>query len=93
MNYLGKRFLNNWVKEQLNTKKAEEYGKYRGDEWLKGEGFDLFCCQGKLINLSINEYNEKKEKYEEVERKSYYLENGKWILRYHRIGKDIKVYK
>lgn len=93
MKYLGTRYLKNWIKERFTVKDRFEYGKIRGDEWLKGEYLDIFCIQGKIIHVSIYQYSENGEIRKESERKSYYLENGEWILRYNRIGKDIKIYK
>ena len=91
MKYLGTRCLKKWIKERFNIKENLEYGKYRGDEWLKGESINIFCIQGKLINVSI--YSDINGIRKETERKSYYLENEEWILRYHRFGKDVKIYK
>lgn len=91
MKYLGARYLKNWIKERFCIKENLEYGKYRGDEWLKGETIDIFCIQGKLINVSI--YSTVNGASKETERRSYYLEQEKWILRYHRVGKDVKIYK
>lgn len=93
MKYLGTRYLKNWIKERFTIEDKLEYGKIRGDEWLKGEYIDVFCIQGKLINVSIYQYCENGEIRKESERRSYYLEGEEWILRYQRIGKDVKIYK
>lgn len=93
MKYLGIRKLKNWTKERFSIRDKFEYGKFRGDEWLKGEYIDIFCVQGRLIHVSLYQYCEIEEVRKETERRSYYLENEEWVLRYQRSSKNIKVYK
>lgn len=88
MKYLGKRYLHKFLKAEgfcSPVLKHMDYGKYRGDEWLKDEFIDIFCFLGNVIFVSELAYDEKRDKFIEISRYRYDLVDGeKWIKTYER---------
>ena len=94
MKYFGKRYLHNFLKEKKFSPpalKEMEYGKYRGDEWLRCDTLDAFCTYGKMIHVSVLEYDEKKDKHVETERYGFDLANDKWYKTYERKNNEILI--
>lgn len=100
MKYFGKRYLHNFLKDNIfddvPPSTRFEYGKLKGDEWIKNVGydekkFDLFCVQQNAIYLSVFEYDESTDKDYETERYGYKRSFGEWKLEYKRIGQRIEV--
>ncbi len=97
MKYFGKRYLHNFLTAQgfePPKMKDFEYGKNRGDEWIKTDDekkFDLFCVRQKAMYLSVFEYDDSTDKDYETERYGYKLVGGEWKLEYKRIGQRIEV--
>ena len=91
MNYLGKRYLYNLVKDKLSgidlyipPLKDLSYIKYKGDEILNCEIFDLFCVQNRSIYLSIFNFNSLDNRYKSL-RICFYKDNsGNWIKTFER---------
>ena len=97
MDYLGKRYLYNFLKEQgfsIPVKmKNIEYKKHRGDEWFDVEIYstfeikkiEVFCVRSKGIYISILIYDDNSDKYHEIERYSFHRQGDEgWQKTYER---------
>ena len=94
MKYFGKRYLYNFLTShgfEPPKLKNMEYGKYRGDEWLRCGTLDLFCIFGQTINVSVLEYDELTDDQYETERHAFGIFGKEWQKTYERIGKKITV--
>lgn len=101
MDYLGKRYLYNFLKEQgfeVPQMKDFRYVRARGDEIfetvLEEQDIELFCVRGKAIYVSIYETfvdSDWNSKRVEVKRLAYHLENSMWIKHYERVRNKITV--
>ena len=95
MNYFGKRYLYNFLKEHgFEVPKMKEFRyvrRVRGDEILvtvlEEQAFDLFCDKGKAIYISVYERSfntDGSSNLVKIKHLAYHLDNSMWIKHYER---------
>lgn len=93
--YLKKKkmyeMLASLINEKLELMKNASYKYYRGSEWLKCESDDTDYYKryelyhyGYFISLDIFQWNEQKERYEQIDRITYKMKDEELIKEYQR---------